>query len=409
MSSILPESSNTTLPENVPQSLVGSYPFHFGTVTDRDPFGDLAAQVHRDSPPVFWSSDAYPGGRPSWIVRRAEDLRRVFSDPEHFSTRGFAPFPKLVGGSWNILPIESDPPLHSHYRAVINPWFTPKAMAKLEEYIRNYAVEYINRFRDHGSCEFMSEFAFEFPIKVFIELMGLPQDLTQTFLAWEKDLLHTGDLATMAAATNNVVDYLKREIDARHRAPKDDLLSHATQAKVDGRGLTADEQVGFAFNLFIGGLDTVSTNMGLHFLHLARNPDQQARLRAHPEEVPEAIEELMRAYPAVTVFRVCVKETSLNGARIVPGDMVAVNTTLVGRDPEEYADPEQVTLDRNAKHLSFGFGPHLCIGMHLARREMRIAMEEFLGRIPEFSLPEEHALRWHLGGMVQPVEVPLTW
>jgi cytochrome P450 len=281
-------------------------------------------------------------------------------------------------------------------------------MAKLEDRIRGYAVEYIEAFRARGSCEFMNDFAFEFPIKVFLELMGLPMDRVQEFLEWEMGLLHNHDLSKIAAATRKVVDYLREQIEDRRRRPTEDLITYGVQAQIDGRSLTEDELVGFTFNLFIGGLDTVSTNMGLEFAHLATHPEDQALLRAHPERIPDAIEEFMRGYGAVTTFRTCSKATELNGIAIAPGDKVAMSTTLAGRDPDEYAQPNDIVLDRKPKHVSFGYGPHLCVGMHLARRELRIAMEEFLRRIPPFRLQEGHKLNYMLG-MIQPVALPLVW
>jgi cytochrome P450 len=238
--------------------------------------------------------------------------------------------------------------------------------------------------------------------------MGLPDTRMAEFLEWETGLLHSMDLGVMAKSTRQVVDYLREEIEDRRRNPTEDLISYGVQARIDGRALTEDELVGFTFNLFIGGLDTVSTNMGLQFTHLATHADDQALLRAQPEKIADAVEEMMRAYAPVTTFRTCVKETQLKGITFMPGDKIAMSTTLAARDPQEYDRPNEVVLDRRPKHVSFGYGPHLCVGMHLARREMRIAMEEFLRLIPPFHLKPGHKLEYHLG-MIQPVSLPLVW
>ena len=395
------------LPSHVPEDLVRPFPFVFGTTTERDPFGDMAAEVHK-LPEVFYAEHAYPGGTGAWVIRRTEDLRQVYFDTEHFSVKDFSPFSKLIGETWNNLPAESDPPMHALHRAFVNPIFTPKAMTRLEDRIRFYAREYIDAFKDRGACEFMADFAFEFPIKVFLELMGLPLERTKQFLEWEMGLLHNHDLGKIAAATRSVVDYLRAEIEDRRRNPKEDLVTYGVQAEIDGRKLTEDELVGFTFNLFIGGLDTVSTHIGLQFRHLAEHPEHQAQLRAHPHQIPAAIDELMRAYPAVTTFRTCSKEVMLKGVTFMPGDKVTMSTTLAGRDPDEYERPNDIILDRKPKQVSFGYGPHLCVGMHLARREMRIAMEEFLSTIPAFTVKPGHKVVSHLG-LIQPVELPLVW
>jgi cytochrome P450 len=212
----------------------------------------------------------------------------------------------------------------------------------------------------------------------------------------------------MAESVRNVIAYLDEEIEARRSNPREDLISFALQSRIGERPLTVDELRGFAFNLFIGGLDTVSTNLGLQFWHLATHPTDQAFLRANPKEIPHAIDELMRAYGAVTTFRTCKKETKVGDARILPGDKVALSTSLAGRDPAEFDEPQEVRFDRRPRHIGFGFGIHTCMGMHLARRELRVAIEEFLARIPEFRIADGHDMRFHLG-MIQPVELPLAW
>tara|TARA_R110000772_G_scaffold77139_16_gene166266 strand:- start:1103 stop:2317 length:1215 start_codon:yes stop_codon:yes gene_type:complete len=396
-----------TIPEHVSPSLVRSFPYVFGMTTPEDPFGDWAAAVH-EGPDIFYAPHAYPGGSPAWVVRRAEDLRKIYLDTDTFSSKDFSPFAKLAGDTWINTPVEIDPPEHAKYRAFINPLFTPKAMAKLDEKIRSYAAEYVEGFREKGSCEFMEDFAFEFPIKVFLELMDFPLSNTKQFLEWEYGLLHEMDMWKIAEATRNVVGFLREQIEDRRKNPRDDVISYALGVEIDGRKLTEDELVGFSFNLFIGGLDTVSTNMGHQFLHLARNPQDQKRLKDNPKLIPNAIDEMMRAYAAVSTFRTCTKETEFGGVKMMPGDKVMMSTTLAGRDPEEFPNPEQVSFDRKPRLLSWGFGPHMCVGMHLAKREMRIAIEEFVNRIPEFSVKPDHQIEYHLG-MIQPVTLPLVW
>lgn len=396
------------IPGHVPAELVApDFPFIFGLTTEQDPFDDLAMHVH-EGPDIVYAPHAYPGGTAAWVPRRMAHLRAIYLDTEHFSSTDFSPFSKLIGDEWISSPAELDPPRHGPFRQMVNPAFTPRAMAALETRIRQYAVEYIDAFAARGECEFMGEFAFEFPIKVFMDLMGLPHDRVGEFMEWEMNLLHNHDLAKIAEATRNVIDYLSAEIEDRRANPRDDLITYGVQGQIVGRSLTQDELLGFMFNLFIGGLDTVSTNMGLHFRHLGRNMEDQALLRANPSDIPHAIDELMRAYGAVTTFRSCRKETELAGVRFMPGDKVAMSTTLAGRDPAEFDDPTAVRLDRKPRHVGFGFGIHTCVGMHLARRELRIAMEEFLARIPEFRIAPGHQVRCHLG-MIQPVALPLVW
>jgi len=394
---------------HVPPSLVrADWPFVFGTRTTKDPFNEIAPKVHAEEPDIVYALHAYPGGSPAWVPRRMAILREIYQDHEHFSANDNAPYAKLVGGTWQLSPASLDLPHHALIRQMANPAFTAKAMAALEGRIRGYAREYIDAFASRGYCEFMEEFAFEFPIKVFMELMGLPTDRVKEFLEWEHAIIHSEDLITMADAIRNVTDYLRTEIEDRRRHPRKDLITYGVQARIEGRRLTDDELMGFLVLLFIGGLDTVSTNLGHQIGHLARYPEHQQFLRANKAEIPHVIEELMRAYSSVTNFRICKKEVEIAGLRFMPGDQVAISTTLAGRDPAEFESPNEVRLDRRPRHTGFGFGIHTCLGMHLARRELRVAMEEFLAHIPDFRVAPDHQMQWTLG-VIQPVELPLVW
>lgn len=394
-------------PSHVPADRVRPYPFILGTTSKLKP-QSFIPPIHNE-PALFWAERTMNGVSGAWVPRTHALLQQIYSDSENFKNKGNAPFAKLLGESWYSVPSEADAPIHGMYRTMLNPIFTPKRMTALEEKIRRYAREYILAFKDRNHCEFMADFAFEFPIKVFLELAGLPLERTAQFLAWEHKLLHEPNLDEITKATRAVCDYLMGEIEDRKANPRDDLISYGVQVDRDGRKLNDDELLGFCFNLFIGGLDTVSTHMAWQFHHLAENPAQQAALRADPSLIPAAMEEMMRFYASVAINRECVNEVEIDGVKMMPGDMVQLPTYLAGHDPEAYGDPEVIRFDRNPRHISFGFGPHLCIGMHLARREMRIAMEEFLAEIPEFRLAPDADITYYLAAIMQPVNLPLVW
>jgi cytochrome P450 len=299
--------------------------------------------------------------------------------------------------------------MHGKYRSVLNPLFAPKKMQAMEANVRAAARRCIDKLKERAGCEFMQEFAFPFPVSVFLDLIDLPQERMSEFQSWEYALLHVPDMKVVSDAVRNVVGYLREVMAERRRNPGDDFISYGIKAEIDGRRFTDDELIGYCFNLFIGGLDTVSSNIILQFRHLAENPEHQARLRSEPAMIPAAVEEFLRAYAAVTTFRTCVKETQIRGITIKPGDKVAMSTTLANRDPQEFDAPDEVRLERQPAHISFAYGPHRCIGSHLARREMVIAMEEFLGAIPAFRLEPGVEIETHLGGIIQPNVLPLVW
>jgi cytochrome P450 len=255
----------------------------------------------------------------------------------------------------------------------------------------------------------MMEFAFPFPVSVFLDLIDLPRSRIKEFQKWEYDMFHVPDMAVVASAVRNVVGYLREVMAERRKNPGDDFISYACKAEIDGRKLTDDELLGYCFNLYVGGLDTVSSHVTLQFRHLAEHPEHQAKLRADPTLIPAAVEEFMRAYAAVTTFRTVVNETQIRGVTFKPGDKVAMSTTLANRDPAAFEAVDEVRLDRQPAHISFAFGIHRCIGSHLARREMVIAMEEFLKEIPEFRLKPGVEIVTHLGGIIQPNALQFIW
>jgi len=397
-----------SIPAHVSKDIIHDWPLQFGTTHKGNPYVDLVDQIHASYPNIFFTRDAYPGAQSAWVVRRFETISEIYKDNANFINMGFAPFAMLTGEDWHLVPAEMDPPKHGRYRAMIFPLFTPRAVRALEAKVSDYASHYINQFKDKGGCEFMSEFAFEFPIKVILDLIGLPQDMVGQFMAWETDLLHGHDLETIAAATKNVVAYLRKEIEERKRNPRDDLLTFGINAEVDGVKMSDNEVLGFAFNLFIGGLDTVSTNLGLQFWHLATHAEDQAKLRANPALIPDAIEEMLRAYAAVSTFRTVANQIEVGGVTMMPGDKVIMSTTLAGRYPAAWPNPAALDFSRKPQHISFATGPHLCLGLHLARRELTFAITQFLRDVPQFRLASGAETEFHLG-MIQPLALPLVW
>lgn len=396
------------IPEHVPAELVMDYPLTTAHKTTENPFDRIIPEIAA-WPIAFYARGAVPTGGDAWVFRRAEDLRAIFKNSEDFTARGWTNLSALIGESWFMAPVEYDPPEHGPLRALLNPLFAPQRISALDSKVRDYARGYIAQLKDRGECEFMNEFAFKFPIAVFMELMGLPQDDVDQLLVWENGLLHEPDYNKIVEATQSVRNYLVEKLDDRRRNPQDDLLSSVANAQIDGRPITLDEQIGFAFNLYTGGLDTISTNIGLHMRHLAENQAHQTYLREHPEKIPLATEELLRAYAAVSTFRICVKETEVAGVRVMPGDRIAMNTTLACRDASKYENPHEVRLDRGPQHEAFGFGLHRCVGMHLARRELQCAMEEILKAIPQFQIAEGASIVSTLGPIIQPETLPLVW
>jgi len=397
-----------TLPPHIRPEMVHPFPFYDGRITKENPFTTVIPELHR-GPEVFYTLDGYHGLGPIWVFRRFKDMETIYGDTEHFSNKDFSPFAELNGGNWNLVPAESDLPEHRFHRGLMNPLFTPKRMAALEEHVRGIARESIARFRDRGECEYMSDMAFEFPIAVFLELVGWPKSEMKQYLTWERQLIHPTSIEDMRQGTNEVIEFLREMIAERRKNLGDDLISYGITTEMDGRRYTEDELLGFCFNLFIGGLESVSTNVGWEAYHLATHPDHQAYLRANLDRVPEAVEELLRAYSAVTTTRRCIKPVVVNGVQLMPGDQVALITPLGSNDPERFPDPATIKLDRNPRHVTFGSGIHRCVGAPLARRELIIAIQELLKALPEFRIKPGAEIQSTISGVFQIQSLPLVW
>lgn len=200
-------------PEPVP------FPFAYGRTTTSNPWESIVPE-YCEGPDILYADGVLHSGTPAWIPRRLADLRVIYSDREHFLSAGMAPFAPLVGEDWYVLPLEADAPAHARYRAALNPAFLPKAIAQMDTKIRDAAHQHAIAMRDQGPCDFLAAFAFQFPILVFLDLMGMPQEMVGQFLEWENGLLHSFGLDTLRSSTRDVSAYLRAEIEDRKRQPR---------------------------------------------------------------------------------------------------------------------------------------------------------------------------------------------
>src|ERR1700722_12130177 len=397
------------LPDHVPPEL--AYPFALTPrkVVHLNPYTDIIPGLHR-GPAMFYGTDIFPGpGGGGWVIRRAEDLKSVYDNTVDFVKKGNGQYASMVGETWDVIPTELDPPRHTAFRKALNPVFAPKNINALDSLVKERAQTYIAKFKDRGECEFIKEFAIPYPVSIFLDLLGLPQGRMDQFLDWEFSLLHTNDMGMRVIAIRAVKALLLDEIKKRRATPGDDLISNACRMEVDGQPWSDVEVFGHCFNLFLGGLDTVSANVGLHFYHLATHPEHQRELRNDPSKLEIGLSELLRAYAAVTTLRICAKEITIHGVTIKPGDRVAMPTPLGSNDPEAFEAPTEVRLDRGPALLILGSGLHRCLGSHLARRELQIALTEMFRAIPEFKLKPGFDVPFFLSNIIHVDELPLVW
>ena len=373
-----------------------------------NPHETIIPAIHQ-GPAVFYA-DNVTLNQPGWVVRRAEDMRKIYADTENYHKRGNTGFAKMIGEEWDIIPTELDPPVHTAYRSALNPLYAPSQMMKLDVKVRERARELVATFKDKGECEFVQDFAVLFPITIFLEMIDLPVEQLGQFLEWETQMLRGTDRDIQVASVLAVKELLMETVAQRRKNPGDDLISKTMTLEIDGRKWNDMEVFGHCFNLYLGGLDTVTANLSLQFRHLAENhQDQQAMRENTPMQNVVAVEELLRAYAAVSTQRIVSKEHQIDGQTLLPGDVVSMSTPLAGRDPEAFENPQEVRFDRKPAHLTLGHSIHRCLGQHLARRELQTAIEEFVKVMPMFSLQEGFRVPWMTGNIIQVTELPLRW
>jgi cytochrome P450 len=401
------ETTEAPTPDHVPPELVIDYAFSDQSGVDRDPFV-ANAKIHQ-LPDIFFSRRVQRSG-PTWIVTSAAHIREIYTHPELFSSRNVAGLLRLAGKDVDLIPVEIDPPMHTVYRGAIMPWFTPVALKTMEGSLRQRAWEFIDAVLAKDSFEFETEYGRPYPVGIFFDLMGLPKERLREFVAWEEQLMHGASVDIVTQGARSLTSYLEEVIPERKQNPGDNLLGKIVQAKVGDRPINDEEIIAMSFLMFIGGLDTVAATLAFIFKHLAEHPDDQALLRSSPELIPDAVEEFLRAFSVSTSPRIVAQDMEFHGVQMKMGDRILLTTTLAGRDPEAFENADKVDLRRkNVRHLAFAAGPHMCPGNHLARRELRISLEEWLKRAPPFEIAPNDRAVTRAQGVFDVRRLPLVW
>ena len=251
----------------------------------------------------------------------------------------------------------------------------------------------------------------EIPAHVTAFLLGVPESDGSRFRQWIRDFLEGGiiDPAKCEQVTSEVTAYFADEIAARRASPRDGMISYLLDARIEGEPLSDDHINGTLRLLLFAGIDTTWSAIGAALWHLATHATDRRQLAADPEQIPAAVEEFLRAYAPVTIAREVMKETMIDGCHFKIGEMVMLPFGAANRDPAVFPAPDDVLIDRaDNRHAAFGVGIHRCIGSHLARLEITIALQEWLHAIPEFSLAPKATVTWSAGTVRGPRTLPLT-
>ena len=340
-----------------------------------------------------------------------EAVKEISYDTEHFSSRRVVVRNVRPEPPQPAPPITSDPPAHKPAKQILLPPFTPDAMAKLEPRVRAICNELIDAFIDQPGVDAAAHYTKHIPTRAIAHMLGIPEKDGDLFIKWIHEILELGihDDATLMRAVGDMTAYFAEQIEARKAHPTDDLISTLMNARdKDGQPLTDAHVQGSLRLLLIAGIDTTWSGIGSSLWHLAKTPADRERLIAEPKLLPTAIEEFLRAYSPVTMAREVMKETTVSGCPIKPGNMVLLSFPAANRDPAVFPDADKVIIDRKEnRHAAFGLGIHRCIGSNLARMEMLVAIEEWLKRIPDFRLDPSRAVAWSEGTVRGPRQLPI--
>jgi cytochrome P450 len=352
------------------------------------------------------------GDHRSVIISRYTDVNWALRHPEYFSSAG-----GTVGvGEQPLIPVEVDPPQHTAYRRLLNPRFVPREIEKLEPEVRNLVCQLVESFASRDGCDFHEDFSTPLPSGIFLALMGLPAEDLPQFLQWRDDTIRPdvapGDFEAAekvrrrtASAIN---EYFRDAIAHRRDRPDGTLLSDVVQSSVDGKPLTEVELLGIAHLLLLGGLDTVTATLDCIVTFLAEHPAERALITSSPGALPAAVEELLRWTTPVQVLpRIVAQEVELDGVTLGVGDRVTLVLGAANCDAEMFEPGWDLSRAPN-RHLAFGAGNHLCLGAHLARLELRVALEEFHRRIPNYHIRDGETL-WFSPGIRQANTLPLVF
>lgn len=403
-------------PAHVPDSFVYDFDMFHDPAYVKDPHVRILDLI-KNAPPVFWT----PRNGGHWMLMSHEANFNASRDIETFSSNFISPEKMkamqaaLPPGTPHIplpLPINIDPPAHTIYRAPLARAFSPKTVNTLKDSIRKLAGELIDKVKADGRCEFMSAIAEPLPVIVFLKMLGLPVERMEEYRALVKQHLSdpTPDPRDSVKKLWRIAAMIKDTLLDRKANPQDDIISTLWASEIDGRPTTMDDMENYSVVLFIAGLDTVMNGIGHGIRHFAQDIALQEQLRAKPELVAEATEEMLRRYTFTVPPRLLGKDTVFMGAPMKQGERAMLFLPAADLDAKEFSNATSFDLTReNKTHIAFNVGPHRCLGSHLARVELQIAYEVMLARLPTFRLDPANPATFHCGHVVGLDTLHLVW
>jgi cytochrome P450 len=336
-------------------------------------------KVLRDAGPVV-SMDGW------YYLTRRDDVLTALRDPGRFSSKKAF---DVLGSPLPLVPISFDPPEHTRFRKILQPFFSPHTLKDMLPSLQSQAIDIIDGAAAKGECDVMADIAIPYPSQVFLTLFGLSLDDRDRLIAWKDNVIALSELPSMEGAdltpALELVAYVSEAINERRQNPGSDLLS---KVLTGDDALDDAEAIGLSFLFVLAGLDTVTSSMGFAMLELARNTELRRTLCEHPEEIKVFVEEIVRLEPPAPILpRVTTEEVSIGGVTLRANTPVRLCLAAINRDDSDSISANDVVMDGKVHpHWGFGGGPHRCLGSHLARMELTLIVEEWLKRVPDFEL-----------------------
>lgn len=378
-----------------------------------DPYG-IWAELRSACPIAH--TDRWGG---SWLPTRYADVTEIARDIDRFpSGNGISVLPVQGAGSnegaspllaAGVPPISADPPLHTWTRRLVLPTMSPARVAEYEVFTRELCARLVDEIVQRGEGDAAADYAQQIPVRVIGHILGVPESMSATFTEWVRDALEFAyDAERRQRGVVAIVGYIQAAIEERQANPVDDFISELLQAEHDGEPIGIPVVMGMCALLLVAGVDTTWSSIGSTMWHLATHADDTRRLVDEPDLMPTAIEEFLRAYAPVTMARRLSDDVEFAGCPMKAGERILMNFPAANRDPEVFPDPDTVVLDRlHNRHVAFGAGIHRCAGSNLARMEIRVAVEEWLKRIPEFEVTDPALVTWAGGQVRGPRSIPV--
>ena len=396
--------SRTDVPPHVsPERIIAYDTFHVDAA-DGDFAGALVRLRDSGVPDIFWTQAN--GGH--WVVTDGDLVRAVLEDAATFSSRTMR-VPKQANPTPPIIPLMIDPPDHAIYRRLISTAMTPAAVKKLTERARTICVDLVTDIAPRGKCEFVGDFAQRMPIAIFMSMLDLPEADRPHIMAVVDRIVRPDVPETRMRGFAELADYTMAKVRERRARPGDDLVSKLAASGFGDRPLRDDELQGLMSVLMLAGLDTVASMLTFITRFLALNPGHRQQIRDHPDRLTNMIEEFLRRMAMVNLTREVAVDTVLGTVHLKAGDLIVVPTALANF-PNDGGDWLEVDFARPRHlHATFGAGAHYCMGSSLARAEIRIFLEEWHVRIPDFTIAQGATLTVKVGAAAMLQSLPLVW